>query len=72
MITNLANVSPTNLTNLVAKTSSHLVEEQVTNKCAIFESKLRDMEEKAARLETKKESLVRHNVELEEWQERAQ
>ena len=30
------------------------------------------MEEKAVRLETEKESLVRRNVELEEWQEHAQ
>ena len=30
------------------------------------------MEEKAARLETENESLVRCNAELEEWQERAQ
>ena len=37
-----------------------------------FESKLLDLEEKAARLETEKESLVRRNTELEEWQERAQ
>ena len=49
---------PTNLTNPVAETSSCLVEEQLTNKRAIFESKLRDMEEKTARLETEKESLV--------------
>ena len=69
---NLANVPPTNLTNPIAKTSSCLVEEQLTNKRAIFESKLRDLEEKAARLEMEKESLVRRNAELEEWQERAQ
>ena len=68
---NLANVPPTNLTNPVAKTSSRLVEEQLTNERAIFESQLRDLEEKAARLETEKESLVRRNAELEEWQERA-
>ena len=49
---NLANVPSTNLTNLVAETSSCLVEEQLTNKRAIFESKLRDLEEKVARLET--------------------
>ena len=69
---NLANVPPTNLTNPVAETSSCLVEEQLTNKCAIFNSKLHDLEEKAARLEMEKESLVQRNAELEEWQERAQ
>ena len=69
---NLANVPPINLTNPVAETSSRLVEEQLTNKRAIFESKLRDLEEKAARLETEKESLVRPNAELEEWQDQAQ
>ena len=58
---------PTNLTNHVAKTSSHLVEEQLTNERAIFEFKLSDMEEKAAHLETEKESLVQRNAELEEW-----
>ena len=55
---NLANVPPTNLTNPVAETSSRLVEEQLTNERAIFESKLHDLEEKAARLETENESLV--------------
>ena len=40
---NLANVPPTNLTNPVAETSSRLVEEQLTNKHAIFESQLRDL-----------------------------
>ena len=63
---NLANVPPTNLINPVAEPSSCLVEEQLTNERAIFKSKLRDMEEKAARLETEKESLVRRNAELEE------
>ena len=71
-VANVANVPPTNLTNPVAETSSRLVEEQLTNERAIFESKLHDLEEKAARLETEKESLVRRNAELEEWQERAQ
>ena len=69
---NLTNVPPTNLTNPVAETSSRLVEEQLTNEHAIFESKLRDLEEKAACLETEKESLVQRNAELEEWQEQAQ
>ena len=64
---NLANVPPTNLTNPIAETSSRLVEEQLTNERAIFDSKLRDLEEKAARLETENESLVRRNAELEEW-----
>ena len=41
------------------------------NKRAIFESKLRDLKEKAVCLETE-ESLVRRNAKLEEWQERAQ
>ena len=49
-----------------------MVEEQLTEEHAIFESKLRDLEEKAARLETEKESLVHRNAELKEWQERIQ
>ena len=44
----------------------------MTNQRAILESQLRDLEEKAACLEKEKESLVRCNVDLEEWQERAQ